>query len=39
MTTPISPMMQGFARPVSDLSRGATLEDVVATTAIVLARA
>ena len=32
-------MMQGFARPVSDLSRGATLEDVVATTAIVLARA
>jgi len=30
---------QGFARPVSDLSRGASIDDIVATAAIVLARA
>ena len=39
MTTPISPMMQGFARPVSDHSRGASVDDIVATTAFVLAGA
>ena len=35
----IGPVLQGFARPVSDLSRGAGVEDIVATAAIVLARA
>ena len=29
--------MSVFARPVSDLSRGASVDDIVATTAIVLA--
>ena len=35
----IGPVLQGFARPVSDLSRGASVEDIVATAAIVLAQA
>jgi phosphate acetyltransferase len=35
----IGPVLQGFARPVSDLSRGASVEDIVATTALVLAQA
>ena len=35
----IGPFLQGFAKPISDLSRGASVDDVVATTAIVLAMA
>lgn len=34
----IGPFLQGFARPISDLSRGATVQDIVDTTAIVLAQ-
>lgn len=35
----IGPVLQGFARPISDLSRGASVEDIIATAAIVLAQA
>ncbi len=34
----IGPILQGFARPLSDLSRGASVDDIVATTALVLAQ-
>jgi phosphate acetyltransferase len=34
----IGPVLQGFARPVSDLSRGASVEDIVATAAILAAQ-
>jgi len=35
----IGPVLQGFARPVSDLSRGASVDDIVATAAVLLAQA
>jgi phosphate acetyltransferase len=33
------PFLQGFAKPVSDLSRGASVEDIVVTCAVTLSRA
>jgi len=35
----IGPILQGFSKPLSDLSRGASVDDIVATAALVLARA
>jgi len=35
----IGPVLQGFAQPLSDLSRGASVDDIVATAALVLAQA
>ena len=31
------PFLQGFTKPISDLSRGASVEDIVTTCAVVLA--
>ena len=33
------PFLQGFAKPISDLSRGASIEDIVTTCAVTLSRA
>ena len=35
----VGPFLQGFAKPVSDLSRGATVDDIVSTIAVTLMRA
>src|SRR5690606_41493007 len=35
--TAIGPFLQGFAKPVTDLSRGASVDDIVMTCAITLA--
>lgn len=35
----IGPVLQGFAKPLSDLSRGATVEDIVATARLLLKQA
>jgi phosphate acetyltransferase len=32
----IGPFLQGFAKPISDLSRGASVDDIIATTAVCL---
>jgi len=34
----IGPFLQGFAKPISDLSRGATVDDIIATVTMTLAR-
>jgi phosphate acetyltransferase len=35
----IGPVLQGFAKPVSDLSRGATVDSIVSTAILLLATA
>lgn len=36
--TAIGPFLQGFASPISDLSRGASVDDIVSTAAVTLAQ-
>ena len=35
----VGPVLQGFAKPVADLSRGASVDDIIATTVVALALA
>jgi phosphate acetyltransferase len=35
----IGPILQGFARPVNDMSRGASVDDLVAVTAVTVVQA
>jgi len=35
----LGPFLQGFAKPISDLSRGASVDDIVTTCAVTLSRA
>ena len=35
----VGPVLQGFAKPISDLSRGASVDDIVATAAVLMAQA
>src|ERR1700761_5168279 len=37
--TAVGPFLQGFAKPISDLSRGASVDDIITTCAVVLAGA
>jgi phosphate acetyltransferase len=34
----IGPILQGFRKPISDLSRGASVDDIVATATVLLAQ-
>ena len=35
----VGPVLQGFAKPVADLSRGASVDDIIATAVVALALA